>query len=255
VFLGLFDNEGPPFDGPFTPLGLSPLELRRREGAVSDIDPGNVRGTLQPARRRMGCRLGAGMWQAEGSQSRPKTSGLPDSAIALPPEKWSWVPDHSIYHAPEAVPQDGPATASSSAAEVWVRTERNPRSPSPINYLAYPEGRREALVAVRAPEDHPSSGPPSHRRLVRADVLRARGHRAFETVERRVVEFEALTDNRIRCSARPLRTSTISSSVLLGPHVAGHASRDGRAHISVDPRSGLFKQAVCRHTRSNRASG
>src|SRR5260221_12187518 len=46
VFLDLFDHEGPPFNGPLHPhSGIATLTYVA-EGAVSYIDPNNLRGTL-----------------------------------------------------------------------------------------------------------------------------------------------------------------------------------------------------------------
>src|SRR4030088_2776815 len=130
VFLDLFDHEGPPFNGPLHPhSGIATLTYVA-EGAVSYIDPDNVRGTM-PAGGVEWMQAGRGMWHGGGLDKASRTRGF-QLWIALPPEL-ELGPTINIYQAPEAVPQEGPArvllgsygSASSAIA-----------SPSPINYLA-----------------------------------------------------------------------------------------------------------------------
>src|SRR2546425_13294667 len=59
VFLDLFDHEGAPFNGPLHPhSGIATLSYLA-EGAISYIDPDNVRGTL-PAGGVEGIQAGPG---------------------------------------------------------------------------------------------------------------------------------------------------------------------------------------------------
>jgi redox-sensitive bicupin YhaK (pirin superfamily) len=130
VFLDLFDHEGAPFNGGLHPhSGIATLTYVA-EGAVSYIDPDNVKGTL-PAGGVEWMQAGRGMWHGGGLDNAGRTRGS-QLWIALPPEL-ELGPTISIYQAPEDVPEDGPArvllgsygSASSAIA-----------SPSPINYLA-----------------------------------------------------------------------------------------------------------------------
>jgi redox-sensitive bicupin YhaK (pirin superfamily) len=130
VFLDLFEHEGAPFDGPLHPhSGIATLTYVV-EGAVSYIDPDNVKGTL-PAGAIEWMQAGRGMWHGGGLYKAGPTRGF-QLWIALPPELESG-PTISIYQAPEDVPQDGPARvllgSYGSASSAIAR-------PSPINYLA-----------------------------------------------------------------------------------------------------------------------
>src|SRR2546427_1194459 len=71
VFLDLFDHEGAPFDGGLHPhSGIATLTYVA-EGAVSCIDPDNVRGTLAAGGVEW-MQSGRGMWHGGGPrQSRP----------------------------------------------------------------------------------------------------------------------------------------------------------------------------------------
>ena len=130
VFLDLFDHEGAPFNGPLHPhSGIATLTYVA-EGAVSYVDPDNVKGTL-PAGGVEWMQAGRGMWHGGGLDKAGRTRGF-QLWIALPPEL-ELGPTISICQAPEDVPEDGSArvllgsygSASSAIA-----------SPSPINYLA-----------------------------------------------------------------------------------------------------------------------
>src|SRR6202047_312090 len=130
VFLDLFDHQGAPFNPPLHPhSGIATLTYVA-EGAVSYIDPDNVRGTL-PAGGVEWMQARRGMWHGSGLDKAGRTRGF-QLWIALPPEL-ELGPTISTYQAPEDVPQDGPARillgryGSASSAIV---------SPSPINYLA-----------------------------------------------------------------------------------------------------------------------
>src|SRR5712672_2079192 len=130
VFLDLFDHEGPPFNGPLHPHSGIATVTYVAQGAVSYIDPDNVRGTL-PAGGVEWMQAGRGMWHGGGLDKAGRTRGF-QLWIALPPEL-ELGPTISICQLPEDVPQDGPARillgrygSASSAIE----------SPSSINYLA-----------------------------------------------------------------------------------------------------------------------
>jgi hypothetical protein len=155
VFLDLFDHQGAPFIGGLHPhSGIATLSYVI-EGAVSFIDPDNVRGTL-PAGGVEWMQAGRGMWHGGGLDKAGRTRGF-QLWIALPPEL-ELGPTVSIYQAREDVPQDGPARvllgSYSSASSVIV-------SPSPINYFAVrlKGGERCATNPRRAT---PSYGLPSH---------------------------------------------------------------------------------------------
>src|SRR4030081_2936252 len=187
VFLDLFDHDGALFNGPLPmPAGIAPLVVVA-EGAVSYIDPDNVRGTL-PAGGVEWMQAGRGMWHGGGLDKAGRTRGF-QLWIALPPEL-ELGPTISVYQAPEDVPQDGPArvllggygSASSAIA-----------SPSPINYLA---------VRLKAGERWRYEPPTDHTVLWVAiasgvlsepDELRHGDLAAFEPSSK-AVEFEALTD-------------------------------------------------------------
>src|ERR1700680_3770473 len=130
VFLDLFEHEGAPFNGPLHPhSGIATLTYVV-EGALSYIDPDDVRGTLSAGGAEW-MQAGRGMWHGGGLDKAGRTRGF-QLWIALPPEL-ELGPTLSIYQAPEDVPQDGPARvllgSYASASNPLV-------SPSPINYLA-----------------------------------------------------------------------------------------------------------------------
>src|SRR3989441_8285535 len=127
VFLDLFDHEGAPFSAGLHPRsGIAALSYVV-EGAVSYVDPDNVKGTLAAGGVEW-MQAGRGMWHGGGLDKAGRTRGF-QLWIALPPELESG-PTVSIYLAPEDVPQDGPARVLlgtyGSASSVIV-------SPSPIN--------------------------------------------------------------------------------------------------------------------------
>jgi redox-sensitive bicupin YhaK (pirin superfamily) len=224
VFLDLFDHEGAPFNGSLHPhSGIATLTYVA-EGAVSYIDPDNVKGTL-PAGGVEWMQAGRGMWHGGGLDKAGRTRGF-QLWIALPPEL-ELGPTVSIYQAPEDVPQDGPARvllgsygyASSALA-----------SPSPINYLAVrlkagqrwryepPTGHTVLWVAI-------ASGV-----LSTPDELR-HGDLAFEPSSK-AVEFEALTDTEfVLGSAAPHVHDLILGHYSV--HTSPDALRDAEAHISA----------------------
>jgi len=130
VFLDFFDHEGAPFNAGLHPhSGIATLTYVV-EGAVSYIDPNNVKGTL-PAGGVEWMQAGRGMWHGGGLDNAGRTRGF-QLWIALPPEL-ELGPAVSNYQPPEDIQSDGPARvllgcigAVSSVIE----------SPSPINFLA-----------------------------------------------------------------------------------------------------------------------
>jgi redox-sensitive bicupin YhaK (pirin superfamily) len=187
VFLDLFDHEGAPFNGSLHPhSGIATLTYLA-EGSVSYIDPDNLRGTL-PAGGVEWMQAGRGMWHGGGLDKAGRTRGF-QLWIALPPEL-ELGPTISIYQAPDAVPQHGPARvllgSYGSAASTIA-------SPSPINYLA---------VRLKAGERWRYDPPRGHTVLWVAiasgavsapDELRHGDLAVFESSSD-AVEFEALTD-------------------------------------------------------------
>jgi len=223
VFLDLFDHEGPPFNGALHPhSGIATLTYVA-EGAVSYIDPDNVRGTL-PTGGVEWMQAGRGMWHGGGLDKAGRTRGF-QLWIALPPEL-ELGPVVSIYQAPEDVPQAGPARvllgtyeSASSAIE----------SPSPINYLA---------VRLKAGERWRYQPPAGHTVLWTAvasgvvsapDELRHGDLAAFEPSDE-PVEFEALTDAEfVLGSAAPHEHDLILGYYSV--HTTPTALRDGEAQI------------------------
>src|SRR4030081_2199 len=130
VFLDLFDHEGAPFTAGLHPhSGIATLTYVA-EGAVSYIDPDNVKGTLAAGGVEW-MQAGRGMWHGGGLDKAGRTQRFP-LWIALPPEL-ELGPTVSIYQAPEDVPQHGPARVllgSHGSASSPIA------SPSPITYLA-----------------------------------------------------------------------------------------------------------------------
>src|SRR5882724_11609927 len=187
VFLDLFDHEGEPFSAPLHPhSGIATLTYVA-EGAVSYIDPDNVKGTLVAGGVEW-MQSGRGMWHGGGLDKAGLTRGF-QLWIALPPEL-ELGPTLCIYQAPEDVPEDGPTRVllgrygSASSAIV---------SPSPINYLA---------VRLKAGERWHYEPPTDHTVLWTAvasgtvsvpDELRQGDLAAFEPANE-AVEFEARTD-------------------------------------------------------------
>ena len=224
VFLDLFDHEGPPFNGPLHPhSGIATLTYVA-EGAVSYIDPDNVRGTM-PAGGVEWMQAGRGMWHGGGLDKAGRTRGF-QLWIALPPAL-ELGPTISIYQAPEDVPQEGPArvllgsygSASSAIA-----------SPSPINYFA---------VRLKAGERWTYVPPTGHTVLWAAiasgalsapDQLRHGDLAAFEPSSE-AVEFKALTDTEfVLGSAAPHRHDLVLGYYSV--HTSKHALERGEAKIA-----------------------
>ncbi|HWZ92420.1 MAG TPA: pirin family protein [Polyangiaceae bacterium] len=225
VFLDLIDHHGAAFNGNLHPhSGIATLTYIA-EGAVSYIDPDNVRGTL-PAGGVEWMQAGRGMWHGGGIDQGGHTRGF-QLWIALPPEL-ELGPTISVYQAPEQVPQDGPARvllgSYGSAASALV-------SPSPINYLAL---RLEAGERWRyePPEGHTvlwtaiASG-----RVSVPDELRQGDLAAFER-SNEAVEFEALTDTEfVLGSAAPHEHDLVLGYYSV--HTSPSALRDGERQIAV----------------------
>jgi redox-sensitive bicupin YhaK (pirin superfamily) len=225
VFLDLFDHQGAPFNGGLHPhSGIATLTYVI-EGAVSFIDPDNVRGTL-PAGGVEWMQAGRGMWHGGGLDKAGRTRGF-QLWIALPPEL-ELGPTKSIYQAREDVPQDGPARVLlgtyGSASSVIV-------SPSPINYLAV------RLKAGELWRYEPSTG---HTALWAAvasgtvsvpDELRHGDLAAFEPSSE-AVEFEARTDTEfVLGSAFPHKYDLVLGSHSV--HTTPTALRDAKEHLSA----------------------
>jgi redox-sensitive bicupin YhaK (pirin superfamily) len=225
VFLDLFDHAGAPFHGGLHPhSGIAALSYVI-EGAVSFIDPDNVKGTLSAGGVEW-MQAGRGMWHGGGLDKEGRTRGF-QLWIALPPEL-ELGPTISIYQAREDVPQDGPARvllgnygAVSSVIE----------SPSPINYLA---------VRLKAGERWRYEPPTGHTVLWTAvasgtvsvpDELRRGDLAAFESSSE-AVEFEARSDAEfVLGSAVPHKYDLVLGSHSV--HTTPAALRDAQAHISL----------------------
>ena len=224
VFLDLFDHAGPPFNGPLHPhSGIATLTYVS-EGAVSYIDPDNVRGTL-PAGGVEWMQAGRGMWHGGGLDKAGRTRGF-QLWIALPPEL-ELGPTVSIFQAPEDVREDGPARvllgSYGSATSAIV-------SPSPINYLA---------VRLKAGERWRYEPPAGHTVLWVAiasgvvsapDVLRHGDLVAFAPSSE-AVELQALTGTEfVLGSAAPHEHDLVPGYYSV--HTSPDALRNGEAHIS-----------------------
>src|SRR3979490_1824289 len=224
VFLDLFDHDGAPFNGPLHPhSGIATLTYGA-EGAVSYIDPDNVRGTL-PAGGVEWMQAGRGMWHGGGLDKAGRTRGF-QLWIALPPEL-ELGPTVSIYQAPEDVPEHGPARVllgSHGSASSTVA------SPSPINYL---------VVRLKAGERWRYEPPARHTVLwaaVASGVLSTpeelwQGGLAGLAPASEAVEFEALDDAEfILGSAAPHEHDLVLGYYSV--HTSPEALRDGEANIS-----------------------
>ena len=225
VFLDLFEHEGAPFNGALHPhSGIATLTYVA-EGAVSYIDPDNVKGVL-PSGGIEWMQAGRGMWHGGGIGAAGRTRGF-QLWIALPPQL-ELGPTISIYQRPENVRRDGAARVllgdygSASSAIV---------SPSPINYLA---------VSLRAGERWRYHPPAGHTVLWTAiakgavsvpDKLHHGDLAAFEP-SGEAVEFEALNDAEfVLGSAAPHEHDLILGYYSV--HTSQAALRDGEAHISA----------------------
>jgi redox-sensitive bicupin YhaK (pirin superfamily) len=225
VFLDLFDHQGAPFNGGLHPHSGIPTLTYVIEGAVSFIDPDNVRGTL-PAGGVEWMQAGRGMWHGGGLDEAGWTRGF-QLWIALPPEL-ELGPTKSIYQAHEDVSQDGPARVllgtygSASSVIVFL---------SPINYLA---------VRLKAGELRRYEPPTGHTVLWAAvasgtvsvpDELRHGDLAAFGPSSE-AVEFEARTNTEfVLGSAFPHKYDLVLDSHSV--HTPPTALRDAKEHLSA----------------------
>ena len=224
VFLDLFEHEGVPFNGGLHPhSGIATLTYVV-EGAISYIDPDDVRGTV-PAGGIEWMRAGRGMWHGGGLDKAGRTRGF-QLWIALPPEL-ELSSAAGIYLAPEDVPEGGPVRVllgkygSASSAIV---------SPSPINYLA---------IRLKAGERWRYEPPAGHTVLWTAvasgtvsvpDELRRGDFAAFEPSSE-AVEFEAQADAEfVLGSAVPHEYDLVLGTHSV--HTTPAALRDAQAHIA-----------------------
>ena len=224
VFLDFFDYQGAAFTAGLHPhSGIATLSYIL-EGSVNYIDPDNVKGTV-PLGGVEWMQAGRGMWHGGGINAG-RTRGF-QLWIALPP-KLELGPATSIYLAPEAVPEDGPARillgnyGSASSAIT---------SPSPINYLA---------LRLKAGERWRYEPPPDHTVLWTAvasgtvlvpDELRRGDLAAFEP-SNEAVEFEARTDAEfVLGSAVPHKYDLVLGSHSV--HTTPAALHDAQAHLSA----------------------
>jgi redox-sensitive bicupin YhaK (pirin superfamily) len=224
VFLDLFDHQGSPFEGGLHPhSGIATLSYVA-EGAVSYLDPDNVRGTL-PAGGVEWMQAGRGMWHGGGLDKAGRTRGF-QLWIALPPQL-ELGPTFSMYQDPQDVAEDGPARVllgSYGSASSAIK------SPSPINYLA---------VRLKSGERWRYEPPSGHTVLWTAiasgvvsvpDELRHGDLAAFEPSSE-AVEFEAVTDSEfVLGSAAPHEYDLFLGYYSV--HTSPSALRDGEAHIS-----------------------
>jgi redox-sensitive bicupin YhaK (pirin superfamily) len=224
VFLDLFDHEGPPFNGNLHPhSGIATLTYVA-EGAVSYIDPFDVRGTLQAGGVEW-MQAGRGMWHGGGIDRGGRTRGF-QLWIALPPHL-ELGPTISLFQSREEVPEAGPARVllgRYGSASSAITT------PSPINYLA---------VRLKAGERWRYEPPTGHTVLWTAitsgvvsvpDKLRQGDLAAFERSSQGV-EFHALTDTALVLgSAAPHEHDLVLGYYSV--HTSPAALRDGEAHIA-----------------------
>lgn len=223
VFLDLFDHEGPPFNGPLHPhSGIATLTYVA-EGALSYIDPDNVRGTL-PAGGVEWMQAGRGMWHGGGLDKAGRTRGF-QLWIALPP-KLELGPTISIFQAPQEVPAQGPARALLGSYE---SVSNAIESPSPINYL---------VLRLKAGERWRYEPPAAHTVLwvaVASGVLSTpeklqHGELAAFEPSSEAVEFQGLTDTEfVLGSAAPHEHELVLGYYSV--HTSKEALRNGEAHI------------------------
>jgi redox-sensitive bicupin YhaK (pirin superfamily) len=195
------------------------------EGAVSYIDPDDVRGTLAAGGVEW-MQAGRGMWHGGGLDKAGRTRGF-QLWIALPPAL-ELGPTVSLYLAPEDVPQDGPARVLLGRYGAAASTIA---PPSPINYLA---------VRLKAGERWRYQPPAGHTVLWAAvasgvvsapDNLRHGDLAAFEP-SNEAVEFVALADTEfVVGSAAPHEHDLVLGYYSV--HTSPDALRDGEAHISA----------------------
>jgi redox-sensitive bicupin YhaK (pirin superfamily) len=225
VFLDLFEHEGALFKGGLHPhSGIATLTYVV-EGAVSYVDPDNVKGTLAAGGVEW-MQAGRGMWHGGGLDKAGRTRGF-QLWIALPPEL-ELGPAISVYQAPEDIQSDGPARVllgRSGAVSSGIEF------PSPINYLA---------VRLKAGERWRYEPPAGHTVLWTAvasgtvsvpDELREGDLAAFEP-STDAVEFKSLTDTEfVLGSAVPHTHALVLGNYSV--HTTPAALRDAETHIQA----------------------
>jgi redox-sensitive bicupin YhaK (pirin superfamily) len=225
VFLDFFDHEGAPFSGGLHPhSGIATLTYVV-EGAVTYLDPDNLKGTL-PAGGVEWMQAARGMWHGGGLDKAGRTRGF-QLWIALPPEL-ELGPTVSSYLPPEDIQSEGPARVllgrAGAASSVIA-------SPSPINYLA---------VRLKAGERWRYEPPTGHTVLWTAiasgtvsvpDELRQGDLAAFEPSSE-AVEFESLTDAEfVLGSALPHQHDLVVGNYSV--HTTPAALREAEANIQA----------------------
>jgi redox-sensitive bicupin YhaK (pirin superfamily) len=225
VFLDLFDHEGMPFDGGLHPHSGIATVTYVVEGAISYVDPDNVKGVL-PAGGVEWMLAGGGMWHGGGLDKPGRTRGF-QLWIALPPEL-ELGPSAGIYQRPEDIQRDGPVRALLGRYGAAVSSIE---TPSPINYLA---------VRLKAGERWSYQPPKGHTVLWTAvafgavsvpDELRQGDLAAFEP-SNEVVEFEARSDAEfVLGSAVPHGYDLVLGSHSV--HTSTEALREAQARISA----------------------
>jgi redox-sensitive bicupin YhaK (pirin superfamily) len=225
VFLDLFEHEGPPFNGSLHPhSGIATLTYVT-EGAVSYIDPDNVKGVLTAGSIEW-MQAGRGMWHDGGLDRADRTRGF-QLWIALPPEL-ELGPTLSIYQAPEEVAAVGPLRVLLGS---YGGASSSIKSPSSINYLA---------VRLKAGERWRYDPPAGHTVLWTAiasgavsvpDELRHGDFAAFDS-SNDAVEFQALSDTEfVIGSAFPHEYDLVLGYYSV--HTTFEALREGEARISA----------------------
>jgi redox-sensitive bicupin YhaK (pirin superfamily) len=131
VFLDLVDNHGKPFSG----FGLHPHSgiatlTYIAEGSVRYEDTNGATGLL-PAGGIEWMRAGGGVWHGGGAGDPGRTRGF-QLWIALP-SALELGPSESVYLAPDAIPQEGPARVLLGNYGAAISSIK---APSPMNYLA-----------------------------------------------------------------------------------------------------------------------
>jgi redox-sensitive bicupin YhaK (pirin superfamily) len=225
VFLDLFEHEGAPFKGGLHPhSGIATLTYVV-EGAVSYVDPDNVKGTLGAGGVEW-MQAGRGMWHDGGLDKAGRTRGF-QLWIALPPEL-ELGPAVSVYQSPRDIQTDGPARVLLGRSGT---VSSGIESPSPINYLA---------VRLKAGERWRYEPPAGHTVLWTAiasgsvsvpDELGQGDLAAFEP-STDAVEFESLTDTEfVVGSAVPHKHALVLGNYSV--HTTPAALRDAEAHIQA----------------------
>jgi redox-sensitive bicupin YhaK (pirin superfamily) len=226
VFLDLVDNQGKPFSG----FGLHPHSgiatlTYIAEGSVRYEDTNGARGLL-PAGGLEWMRAGGGVWHGGGTGEPGRTRGF-QLWIGLPPEL-ELGPSESVYLAPEAIPNDGPARVLLGS---YGTATSSIKAPSSMNYLA---------VRLKAGEQWSYQPPAEHTVLWTAvgkgSVLVPDELQPGELVALRpssaAIEFEAQSDAEfVLGSAVPHDYELVLGSYSV--HTSTEALREAEARISA----------------------